>query len=104
MSLVAQLDKDGETVKSMLDAETFPVHVALVSGLEGGWATLYPAEGSESFVTSNATGGTLEILRVDGGEDLVGCFEFVAGSDAGDTVTVDGGSMRATPTTLPTSL
>lgn len=95
VTLVAQKTSAGDDLATALDAGVFPVEVALKSGLEGGFATFYPSTGSDSFATDNAEGGNLVLTALEG-DELLGCFGFVAGSEAGDTLALDEGAFRAT--------
>lgn len=93
LTVVAQTDHDGNSVASAVSAEDFPIHVTLGTGDDGGFATLYPASG-DSYTTTNGGAGELELLRMDQ-TVLIGCFSFTAGTDAGDEVSVDAGSIKA---------
>jgi hypothetical protein len=89
-SLVGQLTETGETVKAAADAGAFPITVPL--GQTGGWVTVFPTAGG-SYHTKNAAGGILTVTAI--GDELAGCFDFVAGTDGGDTVAVEDGSIQA---------
>lgn len=92
-SLVGQLTDAGDTVQAAADAGAFPITVPL--GTSGGWVTVFPTEGGDgSYHTKNAAGGTLTITEV--GDELAGCFDFSAGTEAGDAVELTSGSVRAT--------
>ncbi len=90
-SLVGQVTETGETVKAEADAGAFPITVPL--GQTGGWVTGFPAAGGDSYHTKNAAGGTLTVTAI--GDALEGCFDFVAGTDGGDTVAIEDGSLQA---------
>lgn len=96
LSIVAQTDNDGATVKSVMDAGNYPVHVAFGEGA-GGFVTVYTKFGSSSYSTNNTAGGVFEILRMDEDEGVVGCLSFEAATDEGEVVTLDAGSLRAIP-------
>ncbi len=89
-TLVAMREVEGEAVSDAIEAEAFPVEVALGDG-ESGFATVYPAEGS-SMTTSDPT-GIVEIQAIDG-DSLFACFEFPAMSDT-NNVEVQKGQVHA---------
>lgn len=89
-SLVGQLTEAGGTVKAAADAGEFPIVVPL--GQTGGWVTVFPTDG-DSYHSGNADGGSLTITDI--GDELAGCFDFGAGSDAGETVDMADGTVRA---------
>ena len=90
LSLVAQATTDGETVKAAVDAGALPATVDL--GGDGGWATLYPADGA-SYSSRNGSG---ELVIVEADDTSVhACFTFEATGD-GAPVVVEEGSLDAT--------
>lgn len=86
MSVVLQTTTGGATLLDAVDAGTFPIEVSLKSG-EGGFATVYPAEGA-SFTTNDADGGALTVAAVDG-DALSACFDFAAAGDDGEVTVAD---------------
>jgi hypothetical protein len=91
-TVVAQTTSSGDTLKAAADAGDFPVDVVLEDD-QGGWGRGHPTEG-DPYITDAAAGGTFTLSGLDGA-DLFGCFGFVAATDAGDSVTVDAGAIRA---------
>jgi hypothetical protein len=89
MSLVAQTTADGDTVKAAVDSGALPATIDL--GGDGGWATLYPADGA-SYSSRNGS-GELVIIEADDAS-VQACFTFEAAGD-GDPVVVEDGSLDA---------
>ena len=79
MSVVAQKGPDGESIADVVDAGGLPIEIDL-SGDGGGWAVLYPDQGS-SF-TSRDGGGVLRVESIEG-DELLGCVEFEGVSSDG---------------------
>lgn len=100
VSLVAQTDKDGNTIKAQMDAEAYPIHVILQGSEGGGFVTLYADGSSDSYSSTNAAGGELELLRYEAGDTLVGCFNVDTATEAGETATLSGAAFGARPSSL----
>jgi hypothetical protein len=96
LTVVGMVDKDGATLEAAVAEEAYPIHVTLLDGADGGFATVYPDTGA-SFSTDLAEGGLLQVLREDADGGFVACFDFVVGNEAGETLVMDNGQIRAMP-------
>ena len=96
LSLIAQHTADGTTLDEALAAGDFPIEVTLLTGEEGGWATMLPEEGL-SFTTKETAGGSLTLSEQDD-VHLRGCFAFEVAGDDGAFL-VEEGTFDAVPST-----
>lgn len=88
MTMVAQVTEQGQSVVDAVDSDAFPFTVELLTGQEGGFATLNPQSG-DTYSTGNSKGGWVSFDAREG-DALFGCFTFKA-SDNRDTVRAKGG-------------
>jgi len=76
VTFVAQRTVDGDEVARKTRGGGLPVEVTLLTGVEGGWATLNRGS-ADTYATENAEGGLLRLSRKGSG-DLFGCAAFEA--------------------------
>jgi len=96
ISLVVQTVMDGRNVLDLLDQEELPLEVMLGDGEDGGWAVVYVEGESGSYSTTEGAGGALTIAEREG-DQLLGCVNFGAGSNAGETIELADGFFRVAP-------
>ena len=93
MSIVINSASDSQPVQDLLDRDELPFEVILGEGEDGGWVTVYRDGSTASFHTQNAAGGSMIISAMDG-DQLLGCLQFEAATNDGDSISFEGGAFR----------
>ncbi len=92
ISMVAQKTDDGTDASEALEAEEFPIEFTLGDAGDGAWALAWPSLGAALSSADALEAGWFTIAnRQD--DDLLGCFEFDAGTGE-TTATVVNGTFR----------
>ena len=90
MSIVINSASDTQPVQDLLDRQELPFEVLLGEGDDGGWVTVYREGSTASYHTQNAAGGSMTFAAREG-DDLLGCMQFDAATNDGESISfVDG--------------
>ncbi len=87
-TLVMQVDGTGRPMREALDAGEYPVEGVVFDGVDGAFATVFPASGS-SYASAEGAPGTFSIEASDD-VSVSGCFAFEAGRSDGKVAFTEG--------------
>lgn len=93
MSIVINAASDTLPVQDLLERDELPFDVILGEGEDGGWVTVFRDVSTASYHTQNAAGGTMTFASREG-DDLLGCIQFEAATNDGDSISFEDGFFR----------
>lgn len=92
LTVTVRTDVDGEAVTAVIEGG-LPAIFSLGEGTADGGSAVWSPPGG-SYLTRGEARGEIRIEAMEEGESLVGCFDFVAEDDEGETVDFSEGRFR----------